>query len=133
MSENLARILTETAERSGDHTAFKLDDVELTYAMLDGAAARIAHLLEDKGLQPGDRVGLMLPNAPEFAAIYYAVIQAGAVVVPMNPLLKAREVSITSATRARLIFAGTDFAGGGGPGGVTGTEPTTIVDRRSIS
>ena len=39
--------------------------------MLDGAAARIAHLLEDKGLQPGDRVGLMLPNVPYFPAIYY--------------------------------------------------------------
>jgi long-chain acyl-CoA synthetase len=111
MSENLARILTETAERSGDHTAFKLDDVELTYAMLDGAAARIAHLLEDKGLQPGDRVGLMLPNVPYFPAIYYGILRAGGVVVPMNVLLKSREVSYyLQDSGAKLVFAWHGFA-----------------------
>ena len=39
MSENLAGILTETAAKHGDRTAFKLDDVELTYALLDEASA----------------------------------------------------------------------------------------------
>ena len=42
MSENLARILTDTAAEHGDRTAFKLDDVELTYALLDEASARVA-------------------------------------------------------------------------------------------
>jgi acyl-CoA synthetase (AMP-forming)/AMP-acid ligase II len=44
------------------------------------------------GLQPGDRVGVVLPNVPEFAVIYFGVLRAGGVVVPMNPLLQAREV-----------------------------------------
>ena len=57
MSENLARILTDTAAEHGDRTAFKLDDVELTYAALDEASARVAALLEAKGVEPGDRVG----------------------------------------------------------------------------
>ncbi|HET6986848.1 MAG TPA: AMP-binding protein, partial [Kribbella sp.] len=43
------------------------------------------------GLEPGDRVGLMLPNV-QFAISYYGILRAGGVVVPMNPLLKAREV-----------------------------------------
>ena len=51
MSENLARILTETAETSGDQTAFKLDDVELNYAMLDEGSARVAGLLKAKGVR----------------------------------------------------------------------------------
>ena len=42
MSENLASILTETLRRHGDRTAFKLDDLELTYALLDEGSARIA-------------------------------------------------------------------------------------------
>src|SRR5688500_6311386 len=110
MSENLARILTDTADRSGDRTAFKLDDVELTYTMLDCAAARIANLLDERGIEPGDRVGLMLPNVPYFPAIYYGILRAGAIVVPMNVLLKAREVEYyLSDSGARLLFAWGDF------------------------
>ena len=94
MSANLATILTETAEQSGDKTAFKLDDVELSYSMLDEGSARVAALLKSKGLEPGDRVGLMLPNVPYFPAIYFGILRAGGVVVPMNVLLKGREVAL---------------------------------------
>ena len=66
MSDNLATILTDTAAERAEHVAFKLDDVELTYAMLDDGSARVARLLRAKGLEPGDRVGLMLPNVPYF-------------------------------------------------------------------
>jgi long-chain acyl-CoA synthetase len=111
MSENLATILTDTAERKGDGVAFKLDDVELTYHQLDCAAARIALLLEDRGLEPGDRVGLMLPNVPYFPAIYYAILRAGAEVVPMNVLLKEREVAFyLGDSGAKLLFAWHGFA-----------------------
>ena len=44
-------------------------------------------------MAPGDRVGIMLPNVPYFGAAYYGVLRAGAVVVPMNVLLKGREVA----------------------------------------
>jgi long-chain acyl-CoA synthetase len=111
MSDNLASILSETADRNGDHPAFKLDDMEYTYTMLDCAAARIAYLLEEKGLEPGDRVGLMLPNVPYFPAIYYAILRAGGVVVPMNVLLKSREVSFyLGDSGAKLLFAWHGFA-----------------------
>ena len=68
MSENLAGILTDTAERHGDLTAFQLDDIELTYAALDETSARIAALLRATASEAGDRVGLMLPNVPYFPA-----------------------------------------------------------------
>ncbi len=111
MSDNLATILTETAERHPDGVAFKLDDTELTYQQLEGAAARIAHLLEDRGLEPGDRVGLMMPNVPYFPAIYYGILHAGGVVVPMNVLLKGREVAYyLGDSGAKLLFAWHDFA-----------------------
>jgi long-chain acyl-CoA synthetase len=111
MSESLATILTATAAGRGDHVAFKLDDAELTYAMLDAASARVAGLLESRGVAPGDRVGLMLPNVPYFPAVYYAILRAGAVVVPMNVLLKEREVRFyLEDPGAKLLFAWHGFA-----------------------
>jgi long-chain acyl-CoA synthetase len=111
MSENLARILTETAARRAEHTAFKLDDAELSYAMLDGASQRVAGLLKSKGLERGDRVGLMLPNVPYFPAIYYGILRAGGAVVPMNVLLKEREVGFyLEDPGAKLLFAWHGFA-----------------------
>jgi long-chain acyl-CoA synthetase len=110
MSDNLATILTETAERLPDQTAFKLDDVELSYSMLDEGSARVAALLKSKGLEPGDRVGLMMPNVPYFPAIYFGILRAGGVVVPMNVLLKAREVGFyLEDPGAKLLFAWGDF------------------------
>ena len=111
MSENLAGLLSETAKRRGDHVAFKLEDVELGYAMLDEASARVAALLKAKGLEQGDRVGLMLPNVPYFPVVYYGILRAGGVVVPMNVLLKAREVNFyLEDSGAKLLFAWHDFA-----------------------
>jgi long-chain acyl-CoA synthetase len=111
MSANLARILTDTAARRGDATALKLDDAELTYATLDGASAHVAGLLKAKGVQPGDRVGLMLPNVPYFAVCYYGILRAGAVVVPMNVLLKGREVAFYCGDpESKVVFAWGDFA-----------------------
>jgi long-chain acyl-CoA synthetase len=66
MSGNLASILSDSAARFGDRLAIKLDDVEFNYELLDQAAARVAAMLKAKGLQPGDRVGIMLPNVPDF-------------------------------------------------------------------
>jgi long-chain acyl-CoA synthetase len=89
---NLASILVEAAERSPEKVAFKLDDVELSYAALNEGSARVAGMLKAAGVEAGDRVGIMLPNVPYFPVAYYGVLRLGAVVVPMNVLLKGREV-----------------------------------------
>jgi len=65
----------------------------LTYAELDQRSARLAALLSERGVEQGDRVGVMLPNVPEFPIAYYGVLRAGGVVVPMNVLLKRREIA----------------------------------------
>ncbi len=103
---NLADNLTVSAEAGGDAVALKLDDAELTYAQLDGAAARVAGMLRSKGVEEGDRVGIMLPNVPYFAACYYGVLRLGGVVVPMNVLLKRREVGFyLTDSGAKLLLA----------------------------
>src|SRR5581483_1133047 len=108
---NLASILTSSAERDPDHVAVKLDDIELTYSQLDGASAHFAGLLRGHGFSPGDRVGIMLPNVPHFAICYYGVLRAGGVVVPMNVLLRQREVAFyLRDPGAKLLFAWEGFA-----------------------
>ncbi len=89
---NLATNLTTTARDHGDRPAVKLDDTVLSYAQLLDGAQRVTAMLKDKGIKPGDRIGLVLPNVPHFPVLFYGAVAAGAVVVPMNPLLKGREV-----------------------------------------
>src|SRR3954468_6343451 len=111
MSRNLASIVTESAERDPEHLAIKLDDFELNYQLLNEASARVAGLLKSKGVEPGDRVGIMLPNGPHFPVVFYGALRAGAVVVPMNVLLKGREVAFyLKDPEAKVVFAWHDFA-----------------------
>src|SRR4051812_19452439 len=103
---NLAELLTNSTERFGERVAIKLDDTDISYQMLNEATARVAGLLKSKGLQVGDRVGIMLPNVPYFPVVYYGVLRAGGVVVPMNPLLKGREVAFyLRDPGAKILFA----------------------------
>ena len=103
---NLADNLTSTAKEHGDRPAVRLDDVVLSYGDLLDGARRISALLKSKGVGPGDRVGLVLPNVPPFPVLFYGALAVGAVVVPMNPLLKAREVQYyLEDSGASLVFA----------------------------
>src|SRR4051794_40126146 len=108
---NLATLLTESAQRHADRPALKLDDAIVSYQALDDASARVAGLLRERGVGAGDRVGVMLPNVPYFAIAYYGVLRAGGVVVPMNVLLKGREVKFyLEDPEAKVVFAWHDFA-----------------------
>ena len=93
MSENLALNLIDSAARGGMLPAVRMDDVVVSFGALDDLSAHMAGLLREHGVRPGDRVGVMLPNVPQFAIAYYGVLRAGGIVVPMNVLLKRREVA----------------------------------------
>jgi long-chain acyl-CoA synthetase len=108
---NLAQILGEAAARDPEQVAVKLDDFALNYGLLEQAAKRIAGMLAARGIEPGDRVALMLPNVPHFVVAYYGILRAGAVVVPMNVLNKQREVEYyLRDSGAKLLFVWDDFA-----------------------
>ena len=103
---NLAASLAATAREHGDRPAIKLDEYVLTYEQFRAAAAAIAGDLAARGIAPGDRVALMLPNVPAFPVLFYGALMAGAVVVPMNPLLKTGEVRYYLAdSGAKLIYS----------------------------
>ncbi len=89
---NLAQNLLDTAAVHEGRAALRMDDAVLTYGQFREAAQKVAASLQRRGVAPGDRVGLVLPNVLSFPVVFYGALLAGAAVVPMNPLLKAREV-----------------------------------------
>jgi long-chain acyl-CoA synthetase len=89
---NLAANLTDAAGQFPDRPAVLLDEDNLTYADLDDRSARVRGWLRQHGVEAGDRVGIMLPNVLAFPILYYGALRAGAAVVPINPLLKSREI-----------------------------------------
>ncbi|SEG40567.1 long-chain acyl-CoA synthetase [Thermomonospora echinospora] len=103
---NLADRLPAAAGRLGGRTVLTLDGAGLSYHALEALSARVAGLLRGRGVGPGDRVAVMLPNVPEFAVVYYGALRAGAVVVPLDPLLKRREIAAyVGDCGARLLVA----------------------------
>jgi long-chain acyl-CoA synthetase len=107
---NFAQQLSAAAGDDPDHPAVKLDDVVLSYGQLDQAAAAAAGLLRAKGVEPGDRVGMQLPNVPYFPIVYYGGLRLGAVMVPMNPLLKEKEVGFhRSDSGSKVMIGWQDF------------------------
>jgi long-chain acyl-CoA synthetase len=93
MSFNLAVILTETARSAPNRPAAVYDGGQLTYSELDQASDRLAAALAAAGVAPGERVALQLPNIPQFLISYFGILKAGAVVVPLNVMLRAPEVA----------------------------------------
>jgi long-chain acyl-CoA synthetase len=103
---NLADRLRAAAGRFGGRTVLTLDGEGLSYRALEVMSARVGAMLRRRGIGPGDRVAVMLPNVPEFAVVYYGVLRIGAVVVPLDPLLKRREISAyLGDCAARLVVA----------------------------
>ncbi|HEU4361718.1 MAG TPA: long-chain fatty acid--CoA ligase [Mycobacterium sp.] len=126
--------LTVNLLAAPDRIALRADDVQVSYAEFAGAAARTATLLDRAGIEPGDRVGVMLPNTPAFAIAYYGIMYRGAVAVPMNPLLKAREVSYYLANSdAKALFATAAFADEARAGAAEAGARCWIVDDAALA
>ncbi|MER7810355.1 long-chain fatty acid--CoA ligase [Streptomyces sp900116325] len=107
---NLTVMLEDSARAVPDRTAVILGEQQLSYAELDTAARRVANLLRSRGIRPGDKVALSCPNLPWFPIVYYGILKAGAVVVPLNVLLKGREIAYhlaDSGAKAYFCFEGT--------------------------
>ncbi|WP_105901042.1 long-chain-fatty-acid--CoA ligase [Vibrio gangliei] len=89
---SLAAGLRRNAIYKPNKPALICGEMVITYAQFDDIAGKIATALIAEGLQPGDRVALSCPNLPFFPLVYYGIQKAGGVVVPLNVLLKSREI-----------------------------------------
>ena len=108
---NLAVLLEDSAREKPTHTAVIFNETKLSYAAVNAAANQVANGLTGLGIQPGDKVALSCLNIPYFPIVYYGILKAGAVVVPLNVLLKPREIAYhlqDSDAKAYFCFEGTD-------------------------
>ena len=108
---NLADFLFRSAAVYPDKTAIVAGERRISYQVLKDTAATVGHGLQQTGIRPGDRVALSCPNIPQFLMVYYGILSAGAVVVPLNILLKPKEIAYhlaDSQVVAYLCFEGSD-------------------------
>jgi long-chain acyl-CoA synthetase len=110
MHVNLGSILRATAGQQGDQVVIRFGDRAITYAELERAASGIAASLRARGLAPGDKIALMVPNVPEFTMAYFGILYAGCTVVPINVLLSGEEVQYhLEDSDAKLLVAHSFF------------------------
>ncbi len=159
MSLNLGCILQASAAGRPDSTVLRLGETSMSYGELDAAARGVAAALLERGVQPNDKVAVLIPNVPEFTISYFGILYAGATVVPINVLASAPEVDyFLRDSKAKLLIGHTSFdevgskgaeaagvpfvsAGNDGPGtlaemmasdGVTSVYPTSAEDTAVI-
>ncbi len=107
---NLAHLLDHQARLTPEREALVCGPARFTYGQLSAMAAQAANGLRAIGVKPGDHVALSCPNTPHFVVAYFAILRAGAVVVPLNVLLKPREIAYhlnDSDAVALMVFEGT--------------------------
>jgi long-chain acyl-CoA synthetase len=92
-AEPLFWFLRQAANRFPSNTCTIFNDLCISYARMEQLSNRLAKRLVGMGLRKGDRVGLCMPNIPQFVMSFYAILKAGGVVVALNPMYKQAEMS----------------------------------------
>ena len=90
---NLVTNVQSSAAEHPDSPAIVYDDHESSYREFWAQTGQFAAALRERGVEPGERVALYLPNLPQLVAAFHGALRAGCVVVPMNPQYKSREIS----------------------------------------
>jgi long-chain acyl-CoA synthetase len=106
---NLSSVIEHQAMLVPDRVAITCAGRSLTYEQLNAAASQVAGGLAAMGVGVGDHVALSCPNVPWFPIAYFGILKCGAVVVPLNVLLKPREIAYhlkDSRSKACLVFEG---------------------------
>lgn len=105
----ISQILKSSVLQWPERNAIIFGGMEMTYRELDLLSDRFATALADMGVKKGDKVGLHLPNSPQFAVAYYGLIKLGAVFVPISPLLAERELEFELNDANVETFIGLDL------------------------
>ena len=108
---NLASIVSHHARLAPQKEAIVWDNVRITYGELDTLSNRVANALTEMGIGHDDKVALNCINNPYFPIVYYGIMKAGAIVVPICVLFKAGEIEYhlrDSDAKAVFVFEGSD-------------------------
>jgi long-chain acyl-CoA synthetase len=104
---SIASILAETARRSPERDALYFMGQTTTYGDLWDQTRAYAGALAARGIGPGSRVAMIVPNVPDFARVYYATLALGAVVIPVHLLFRSDEIEfvLTDAAADVVVVA----------------------------
>jgi long-chain acyl-CoA synthetase len=128
MSLSVATILAETAARRPGHPAVVLGEQSISYKQLWTSARQYARVLREHGVDPGDRVALLLPNTPHFPLAYYGVLALGAIAVPVHALLRADEIAyVLKDSGARTLICAAPLLAEGAKGAELAGVPIFAV------
>ncbi|MDH6112538.1 long-chain acyl-CoA synthetase [Kitasatospora sp. MAP12-15] len=107
MTMSVADVLADTAARRPDHSAVIYESEHFTYGWLWEQARRYASVLRANGVRPGDRVAMLLVDTPQFPVVYFGVLAAGAVAIPLSVMSTASEIDhvLTDADARFLVCA----------------------------
>ena len=127
-SMSVATILAETAHRKPDHIAVYWNGNGVSYGQLWAESKAYAGALRDRGIRPGDRVAMLVPNVPDFPRVYYAILALGAVAVPVHLLFKAEEIEfVLRDSGAALLVAAAPLLGEAVPAAMAAGIPVLTV------
>ena len=107
---NLASVFEYSVNENPDKTAVIFGEIRLSYAKIQAVINQIANGLAQHGIGKGDKVALSCHNLPYFPMVYYGVLKTGATIVPLNILLKSREIAYhlqDCEAKAYFCFQGT--------------------------
>lgn len=103
---SLGEVLRKSATESPDQVAMSYFGTNLTFKEFDGLVDKFAEALQDLGVKKGDRVGIYMPNIPQFPIAYYGALRIGAIVVALSPLYKEMEIGhILKDSGAQILVA----------------------------
>ncbi|WP_331000556.1 AMP-binding protein [Streptomyces luteolifulvus] len=121
-------MLADTAAQRPDHSAVIYESEHFTYGWLWEQARRYAAVLRANGVRPGDRVAMLLVDTPQFPVVYFGVLAAGAVAVPLNVMSTASEIDhvLTDADARFLVCAASLLAQARGAAEPLGTVLLTV-------
>lgn len=110
MAGSIASALEFWSRSKGDADALVFADERLSFRALRNWSGHLARALVAQGVAPGDRVGLLGGNTPEWAATAFGVLKAGAVLIPVNPRLAPTEMhTLLESSGATLVIADATF------------------------
>ena len=106
----LFHFLEESAQKFPDRACTIFKGAVITYKEMSAITDRVAAALVNMGVKKGDRVGIFMPNTPQFVMAYYGILKAGAVVVATNPLYTAPEIAHQASDAGiEVMFVMTNF------------------------
>ena len=125
--QSLFRALDIGASNYPDRAATIFFGAEISFKTLRDRALRLANALAEFGIGKGDRVGIMLPNCPQFPIAFFAALRTGATVVSINPTYTPREFQRLALDSGIRVLIAMDLMAGGMLDVIAGTSLERII------